>query len=249
MPLRNPSTPSDSHAEAHTVASHSDTTATGAETETLSDGSNADALHTHAHDTITSGTIADHDTGATGAELDTLTDGSNADALHAHAASGALVFAGNQTTEGTTTSTSAVDLLSSTLGTSIAAGAPFTIVAPMRKTSGAAAGAGCGVKINSTTVAEAAVSGSVPRFASTDEAEDGVFEYLIGPRVTNYQGGMSGHHASTGASNGNLGTMFKAAGSAGVPIATVTAVVVRGISSASVTLGADELYIHSKATS
>lgn len=33
---------------AHTVASHSDTTATGAELETLTDGSNADALHTHA---------------------------------------------------------------------------------------------------------------------------------------------------------------------------------------------------------
>jgi hypothetical protein len=32
----------------HTIASHSDTTATGAELETLTDGSNADALHTHA---------------------------------------------------------------------------------------------------------------------------------------------------------------------------------------------------------
>lgn len=36
------------HAEAHTIASHSDTTATGAELETLTDGSNADALHSHA---------------------------------------------------------------------------------------------------------------------------------------------------------------------------------------------------------
>jgi hypothetical protein len=33
---------------AHTIASHSDTTATGAELETLTDGSNADSLHTHA---------------------------------------------------------------------------------------------------------------------------------------------------------------------------------------------------------
>jgi hypothetical protein len=33
---------------AHTVASHSDTTATGAELDTLTDGSNADALHVHA---------------------------------------------------------------------------------------------------------------------------------------------------------------------------------------------------------
>lgn len=38
----------DHHDEAHTIASHSDTTATGAELETLTDGSNADALHKHA---------------------------------------------------------------------------------------------------------------------------------------------------------------------------------------------------------
>lgn len=36
-----------SHAEAHTVASHSDTTATGAELETLTDNSMADTLHRH----------------------------------------------------------------------------------------------------------------------------------------------------------------------------------------------------------
>ncbi len=35
------------HAESHTVASHSDTTATGSELETLTDGSNADSLHAH----------------------------------------------------------------------------------------------------------------------------------------------------------------------------------------------------------
>jgi hypothetical protein len=37
----------DQHDEAHTVDSHSDTTATGAELETLTNGSNADLLHTH----------------------------------------------------------------------------------------------------------------------------------------------------------------------------------------------------------
>ncbi len=37
----------DHHSESHTVASHSDTTATGTELETLTDGSNADALHAH----------------------------------------------------------------------------------------------------------------------------------------------------------------------------------------------------------
>ena len=40
-------TANDHHAQLHTIASHSDTTATGAELETLTDGSDADALHTH----------------------------------------------------------------------------------------------------------------------------------------------------------------------------------------------------------
>ncbi len=77
-------TADDHHAELHSIASHNDTTATGAELETLTDGSNADALHTHVG--IGPHTIASHsDTTATGAELETLTDGSNSDGLHAHA--------------------------------------------------------------------------------------------------------------------------------------------------------------------
>jgi hypothetical protein len=75
-------TANDHHAEAHTVASHSDTTATGTELETLTDGSNADSLHAHA---APSHTIASHsDTTATGTELETLTDGSDASTLHIH---------------------------------------------------------------------------------------------------------------------------------------------------------------------
>ena len=84
------------HAQSHTIVSHSDTTTTGTELDTLTDASNADALHAHAHSAITGQTVDDHhaqahtiashsDTTATGAELETLTDGSNADALHAHA--------------------------------------------------------------------------------------------------------------------------------------------------------------------
>jgi hypothetical protein len=73
---------SDLHAESHDIASHSDTTATGTELETLTDGSNADSLHSHAG---VGHTIASHsDTTATGAELETLTNGSDAGALHIH---------------------------------------------------------------------------------------------------------------------------------------------------------------------
>ena len=68
------------------VAELADTTATGAELETLTDGSDASALHVH--------TIVSLDTTATGAELTTLTDGSNADALHVHAALATLTLSG-----------------------------------------------------------------------------------------------------------------------------------------------------------
>ena len=71
------------HNEAHTVASHSDTTGTGAELETLTDGSDADSLHSHS--AVGSHTIASHsDTTGTGAELNTLTDGSDGSSLHIH---------------------------------------------------------------------------------------------------------------------------------------------------------------------
>jgi len=46
------------HAELHTVASHSDTTATGAELETLTDGSTT-ALHVHSS-TVSSATVSNH---------------------------------------------------------------------------------------------------------------------------------------------------------------------------------------------
>lgn len=55
----------DHHNESHTVASHSDTAATGPELNTLTDGSNADALHSHAaasvaHSATTGQTANDH---------------------------------------------------------------------------------------------------------------------------------------------------------------------------------------------
>lgn len=90
---------------AGTIADH-DTSATGAELDTLTDTSDADALHAHAtndahvagdgsdHADVATNTAASHaqahtvashsDTTGTGAELDTLTDDSMADALHRH---------------------------------------------------------------------------------------------------------------------------------------------------------------------
>lgn len=101
---------SKAHDAAHNIESHSDTIATGAELNLLTDGRNADCLHTHislegVHNELTGiqGGVEDqyyHFTSAqhleitaffaatdiTGVEAETLTDGSEADALHTHIA-------------------------------------------------------------------------------------------------------------------------------------------------------------------
>lgn len=104
-------TANDHHNEAHTVASHSDTSATGAELNALTNGSNADTLHAHAfpsvpHSATTGQTANDHhneshtvashsDTSATGSELNELTNGSET-TLHSHAGGGSVFGAGFQ---------------------------------------------------------------------------------------------------------------------------------------------------------
>jgi len=52
------------HAESHTIASHSDTTATGAELETLTDGSEASTLHLHDDDYFQEGEFINVSAGA-----------------------------------------------------------------------------------------------------------------------------------------------------------------------------------------
>jgi len=69
------------HNQSHTVVSHSDTSATGAELNTLTDGSNADALHEHAGltiDAVTTDQVFSADT--TLATILSVTATANADA-------------------------------------------------------------------------------------------------------------------------------------------------------------------------
>jgi len=68
----------DHHAQSHTIASHSDTTATGAELETLTDGSNADSLHVHDNSitqVVTVGKGGDVDYTTIQAAIDSITVG------------------------------------------------------------------------------------------------------------------------------------------------------------------------------
>jgi hypothetical protein len=105
------------HAEAHTVASHSDTTATGAELETLTDGSTT-ALHVHtiADDSIVEAKL-DVSNGPTNGQFLQAQSGEGGGLTWAAATTTAPVFARVLRTSSTptTTSSSLVDLTGATV--------------------------------------------------------------------------------------------------------------------------------------
>ena len=161
----------------------------------------------------------------------------------------ALTRAGSNTTEATTTSTTAVDLLSVS-GLSIPAAAPIRIEYLGRKSSGAAAVAKCGLTINATVVGEAVVSASARGYSTsaTDQAESGFAFIEIGPRIASYVCGAHGMQKSAVTASGAyaLGSVLDdISGAAVFPTVAITDIVIRGISnSALVTLAVDELHIY-----
>ena len=164
----------------------------------------------------------------------------------------AVTREGGDSTEATTTSTSAVDLLAASSLT-IGAAEPFLQMHNGRKTSGAANYTPCGYKMNSTTIGEATASNVRGWYSSgTNQAEDGGAWAIMGPRVTNYQAFARGLRSShtNGANvvgvNGTAAHLSQLTQDAIMPIATVTDFVIRGLTiNASNTLGADELQLYS----
>lgn len=158
-------------------------------------------------------------------------------------------------TEASTTSTSAVDLLGASSLT-IAGAQPAKVVVDGRKSSGAAAAAGYGLKLTTTTVQEAvsSVSNGIGGFTSGNEAQEISIVGELRPRVANYTigkyVGVIGAYVTS--SGGALGTGFAPGGSptAAYPTAEITAVLIRGITANGCqTLFADELNVYSFATS
>jgi len=149
------------------------------------------------------------------------------------------------TAEQTTTSTSAVDLLTIS-GLLIPVTQSILIMVASRKSAGAAAGAAIGLKINSTITAEAAVGAVfnvVQNFGTQNEAQMGVSTIWILPRVTNYLKCAKADYVYQGAANTSAG-QAALAGTADIPNATITSITFRGISgSASVTLGIKDVEI------
>ena len=222
------------HAEAHTVASHSDTTGTGAELETLTDGSNAESLHTHTH------TVVSHsDTTATGAELESLTDGSANITLHTHAASGAFTREGGTTTEVTHNATSSTQILAS--GTvSIPATTPMLLTVNSRKTSGAASQCRLQWQLNTTVDHERAIHGA------SNQAESFIGRAWVGARATGYTTIIMTTENSSGPNN----TVHHNSGSIAMPIATLTAVdLFANALNSSQTQGCNYLHVYTHAVS
>lgn len=162
---------------------------------------------------------------------------------------GAVVREGGQTTEATTTSTSAVDLLTAT-GLSIITTLPIQILVAGRKTTGAASGAAFGLKLNTTVVGEAVIGGvdRILEFSTANEAVGKSAMVFLPQRITLYEGINSAFGLASG-----LGTAIAVGTTptftAAMPLATIADVIIRGITSASVTLGADELNVYTLSAS
>jgi len=169
------------------------------------------------------------------------------------AVSSAVTRVGGNTTEATTTSTSATDLLSATSLT-IATTELYMFSVGARKTSGATAQAVLGLKENSTVV-YAATGGNVGSWisAANDEAGSGSLFVQASSRVTNYLiGNLAGTRMHRGPNQ-----VFRTAGSAPVGNGTaahvnaeITSLIMMGKSdNASNTLGADELHVYENVVS
>jgi hypothetical protein len=149
-----------------------------------------------------------------------------------------MKYEGSQTTEGTTTSTSEVNLIQLS-GLTIDNNRPVLIFATLRKTTGHASAAQVGLGINGAEVADAL------DFTSTANlAANGYLFGILFPRVTSYvrngffiKGSMD-TDGTAAHSQGNL--------NADLPTGNITSVEIRAkVTNASNTMGASELHVYS----
>ncbi len=183
---------------------------------------------------------------------------SKGDHKHAMPAAGvgAVTREGGNTTEATTTSLTAVDLLAAS-SLSISATTPFTVMVNCRSS---AAGDATGDpkitvgKINTTVCQEAITStdGALGWSSPDGTAEDGMLVYDVGSRVTNYLRAGIGHYQRSDGSNFTQ-QLARTNDDATFPTATITDITARAISDDTVnpdpTMGADEMHVYSWATS
>lgn len=162
------------------------------------------------------------------------------DILYGAAGAGAVTREGGNTTEATTTSTSDVDLLT-TSSLTIAVGEPFIAFASIRKTTGAAAGVNAGVKLNATEVIATHLWST-----SSNQNDSGVWMYESGGRGANYL--RPGHLTLSSGGQGSLLHIPQDGGDA--PNAQITDIIVRAkVDNAAITMAADDMHVYSFSTS
>lgn len=161
-----------------------------------------------------------------------------------------MIREGGQTTEASTTSTTAVDLLT-TATMSIATDLPLLVLCAFRKDAGGAFKAAAGLKINSTVTGEADTGGSRNTFCKFDGASGAESKYgmaMLGPRISNYERGTFG--IASGDTDGDISEGTAPSVDADMPTVTITTMAIRGeVENAALTLFADELHIYSYETS
>ena len=158
-----------------------------------------------------------------------------------------LTLEGSNTTEATSTSTSAANM-SAVTSLSIAASTPILITFSFRKTSGTNGASSFGLTLNSTVVVDAGLDqNSIAHFTGST-ALSGSCVIYIGPRSTNYLRALSRfyNYDSGGADTGRFDLSYNA----DMPTATITSVTLRGdAKNSDTTIGTSDVFVYSLATS
>jgi hypothetical protein len=167
------------------------------------------------------------------------------------ASSGAITREGGQTSEGTTTSTSSVDLITASSLTVLATQHGYLALCARNSSGGAVTGQ-LGLKLNSTVVGESDES-ALWRGTNANADQTGGTRAWWGQTLTNYQSsGGCLIHASTTATGATVhGGVGSIPSTNPIPIATITDVVIRAgqTGGGGRTIAADELSVYSYATS
>ena len=151
---------------------------------------------------------------------------------------------GVNTTEQTMASTTAADLVTITLSSSITVDYGFFVDVSYRKTTGAAEQVAIGLKLNTTIVVEAQSVSAVSNVAA-----NGTVRFYVGPRSTNYLAGVlfvnGGSFVSATGVRDQAASITSAFNLTNlVPNATITSVVIRGsCGNAAITLGVKEVLV------
>ncbi len=164
-----------------------------------------------------------------------------------------MALVGSDLTERSTAATAADTELSTVTGLSIAQGVPVMVTFRYRKSAGAAAAAGFGLKINGTLILSAFGANLWPRLRNNNAVEDGFAVLWIMPGDTNYQGTITGSASSRGApgaGNGQTDLVPFIPLSNAIPAATITSITITGDAvNASQTIYTDDMRVYTLATS